>query len=221
VVAFPHLLDRLEPARGAAAAPGAPSEPALAVMFPITASVTALAAVIALTLPRSSALTGARGARRLAQVVRASALRAAAGRGVPRLPDAPGPDGDVRDLRARARRQPRTPVSHLWLLMLALELPLLTFLGASLQRVGARGLLAIGLVAGGVRWLICGFAPESSWMGPAQVLHGVVVAGLVIGQPALRRGGRARAAARDRAEPARDDRRERGRASCRTWRRGC
>jgi PPP family 3-phenylpropionic acid transporter len=74
-------------------------------------------------------------------------------------------------------------VSHLWVLMLTLELPLIAFLGASLKRVGARGLLAIGLVAGGVRWLICGFAPESGWMAPAQVLHGVVVAGLVIGSP--------------------------------------
>jgi MFS family permease len=74
-------------------------------------------------------------------------------------------------------------VSHLWVLMIALELPLIALSGASIERVGARGLLAIGLVAGGVRWLICGFAPESSWMGPAQVLHGVVVAGLVIGSP--------------------------------------
>jgi len=66
---------------------------------------------------------------------------------------------------------------------LSLELPLIALSGASLQRVGARGLLAAGLVAGGVRWLICGFAPDSRWMMPAQVLHGVVVAGLVIGSP--------------------------------------
>src|SRR5262249_58249466 len=74
-------------------------------------------------------------------------------------------------------------VSHFWLLMLALELPLMRLSGASLERVGARGLLAAGLVAGGVRWLICGFAPDSRWMMPAQVLHGIVVAGLVIGSP--------------------------------------
>jgi MFS transporter, PPP family, 3-phenylpropionic acid transporter len=74
-------------------------------------------------------------------------------------------------------------VSQLWLLMLVLELPLVAFSGASLARVGARGLLAIGLVAGAVRWIVCGFAPESSWMVPVQILHGVTVAGLVIGGP--------------------------------------
>jgi MFS family permease len=74
-------------------------------------------------------------------------------------------------------------VSHLWVLMILLEMPLIALSGASIQRVGARGLLAIGLVAGGLRWLVCGFAPESRWMVPAQVLHGVVVAGLVIGSP--------------------------------------
>src|SRR6185295_13620164 len=74
-------------------------------------------------------------------------------------------------------------VSHLWVLMILLEVPLIALSGASIERVGARGLLAIGLVAGGVRWLVCGFAPESRWMVPAQVLHGVVVAGLVIGSP--------------------------------------
>ena len=74
-------------------------------------------------------------------------------------------------------------VSRLWLLMLVLELPLVAFSGASLARVGARGLLGIGLVAGGVRWVVCGFAPDSSWMVPVQVLHGVTVAGLVIGSP--------------------------------------
>ena len=28
-------------------------------------------------------------------------------------------------------------------------------------------------MAGGVRWTVCGFAPESAWIMPIQVLHGL------------------------------------------------
>jgi MFS family permease len=62
-------------------------------------------------------------------------------------------------------------------------IPLVAFSGASLERVGARGLLAIGVLCGGVRWLVCGFSEDLAWIYPVQILHGVVVAGLVIGGP--------------------------------------
>jgi MFS family permease len=39
------------------------------------------------------------------------------------------------------------------------------------------------VLAGGLRWAICGFAPDLSWVWPVQLLHGVVVTGLVIGGP--------------------------------------
>jgi MFS family permease len=38
-------------------------------------------------------------------------------------------------------------------------------------------------VAGGLRWAVCGLAPDLAWVWPVQILHGVVVAGLVIGGP--------------------------------------
>ena len=47
--------------------------------------------------------------------------------------------------------------------------------GATLERVGARGLLAIGVVAGGVRWIVCGLASDLAWVYPVAVLHGLVV----------------------------------------------
>lgn len=182
VVGFPYLLDRLGAARGASAAPGGPSEPALAVMFPVTAGVMLVAAAIALALPRSSTLElrSARGDwRRLLAHPPYVRLLGITFLGYVMLQ---GPMG-MFPIFVRAHGGSLDTVSHLWLLMLSLELPLIAFLGASLQRVGARGLLAIGLVAGGVRWLVCGFAPESGWMVPVQVLHGIVVAGLVIGSP--------------------------------------
>ncbi len=39
------------------------------------------------------------------------------------------------------------------------------------------------MFAGGLRWTVCGFFPESPLIYPLQALHGVVVAGLVIGGP--------------------------------------
>jgi hypothetical protein len=67
--------------------------------------------------------------------------------------------------------------------MLALEIPLVAFSGATLERFGARLLLGMRAFAGGARWLVCGLAPGLVWVWPAQLLHGVVVAGLVIGAP--------------------------------------
>jgi MFS transporter, PPP family, 3-phenylpropionic acid transporter len=182
VFGFPYLLDALGTTRGASAAPGGPSEPALALMFPATAGVMLVAAGIALGLPRSRALEvrSARGDwRRLLAHPPYVRLLGIAFLGYLMLQ---GPIG-MFPIFVRAHGGTLDTVSHLWVLMLTLELPLIAFLGASLQRVGARGLLAIGLVAGGVRWLVCGFAPESDWMAPVQVLHGVTVAGLVIGSP--------------------------------------
>jgi len=74
-------------------------------------------------------------------------------------------------------------VSDMWVLMLALEIPLVAFSGRSLARFGPRGLLAIGAIAGGVRWTACGLIGDLSIIYPFQILHGVVVAGLVIGGP--------------------------------------
>jgi len=74
-------------------------------------------------------------------------------------------------------------VSRMWILMLTLEIPLIAYSGLTLRRVGARGLLAMGLAAGGLRWSVCGFAPDLAWVWPVQILHGVVVAGIIVGGP--------------------------------------
>ena len=74
-------------------------------------------------------------------------------------------------------------VSDMWILMLSLEIPLIALSGSSLARFGPRGLLAIGTLAGGVRWTACGLIGDLSIVFPFQILHGVVVAGLVVGGP--------------------------------------
>jgi PPP family 3-phenylpropionic acid transporter len=74
-------------------------------------------------------------------------------------------------------------VSQMWIAMLVVEIPLIAMSGASLARIGARGLLGIGVFAGGLRWAVCGLAPDMRIVFAASLLHGVTVAGLVIGAP--------------------------------------
>jgi len=72
-------------------------------------------------------------------------------------------------------------VSRLWIVMLLLEIPLVAFSGAGFRRFGGRGLLALGIGSGAVRWLVCGYATSPWLIYPVQLLHGVNVTGLIIG----------------------------------------
>lgn len=72
-------------------------------------------------------------------------------------------------------------VSRLWIPMLLLEIPLIYFAGAGLRKVGARGLIAAGIAVDGARWLISAIVPDLFWIFGIQLLHGVVVVGLIIG----------------------------------------
>jgi len=74
-------------------------------------------------------------------------------------------------------------ISTMWLFMLSLEVPLVYFFGSTLQRFGATTVIAIGVLAAGVRWTVSGFASDLDVVTAAQVLHGVTVWGLVLGAP--------------------------------------
>ncbi len=182
VVGFPYLLDAYQEMRGLVTADGGPSEPGLGIMFPMTASVVAIGGIVALALPRGGALSlrAPRGDwRRLLRhgpYVRLLIFALIAHLCL---------NGPMAQFAIFVRSQGGTieSVSHMWIPMLLLEIPLVALSGASLQRLGPRGLLAIGVIAGGLRWVVCGFATDLRWIYPVQILHGVVVAGLVIGAP--------------------------------------
>ena len=74
-------------------------------------------------------------------------------------------------------------VGTMWLFMLLLEIPLIAFSGPLLRRIGARGLLSMGLLAEGLRWLVCGWSSDLRLVQAVQVLHGVGVAGVLVGGP--------------------------------------
>ena len=74
-------------------------------------------------------------------------------------------------------------VGHMWVYMLLLEIPLIGFSGPTLRRFGARTLLAVGLLAEGLRWSVSAWAPDLGVIRWFQLLHGVGVAGVIIGGP--------------------------------------
>jgi len=72
-------------------------------------------------------------------------------------------------------------VSRMWVWMLTFEIPLLAGVAAAPSWIGARELIGIGIAADAVRWLVCAFSPSLWWISVAQVLHGLAVAGFVVG----------------------------------------
>lgn len=74
-------------------------------------------------------------------------------------------------------------ISGMWVFMLLLEIPLIGFSGPTLRRFGARTLLVVGLLAEGIRWTTCAFVDDLSVVRVVQLLHGVGVAGVIIGGP--------------------------------------
>jgi PPP family 3-phenylpropionic acid transporter len=182
VAAFPRLLEAIERLSGLAATAGGPSHPGLAWMFPATGVLVATGGFFAWRLPRTGpiAVRAHRGDwRRLLRhgpYVRILCFALVA------YLCLQGPMG-MFAVFVRAHGGTAESVSWMWIAMLVVEIPLIAWSGATLKRVGARGLLAIGVLAGGIRWALCGFAPSLPWVYAASLLHGVTVTGLVIGAP--------------------------------------
>jgi PPP family 3-phenylpropionic acid transporter len=181
VVSFPALLDRSQAARGLVVEPGAlPSEPGLEVLFWLASGLTLLSAAAGAALPRAGAL----------------ALRAERGDLVALLRHRPylrllgftflayfflQAPIQLFPVFLRDRGGSIDTLGRVWIAMLLLEIPLVFYTGATLRRVGHRGLLAIGVAADGLRWLGSALAPSLGFVFALQLLHGVTIAGLVVG----------------------------------------
>jgi PPP family 3-phenylpropionic acid transporter len=72
-------------------------------------------------------------------------------------------------------------VSRMWMWMLVFEIPLLAGVAAAPSWIGARELIGIGIAADATRWLVCALSPDLDVLSVVQVLHGLAVAGFVVG----------------------------------------
>ena len=182
VLSFPWLLRHYQTAKGLEAASGGAVEPGLEIMFLITAGIVFGAALVGLFLPREGVvgLRASRGEWRallknsvvirfLFFVLVAYVLQA-------------GPMW-LFPVYVRARGGDLYTIRQMWILMLLVEIPLLISSGAGLKRLGARGLLVLGVLAGAVRWTVSGLSHDPYLVYPVQMLHGVMVTGLLLGGP--------------------------------------
>jgi oligosaccharide:H+ symporter len=180
VAVLPTLLAHLR-AAAPHATPGV-SQPALGFIFPVAAALTAAAGVVSLALaPDTHAAVRARrqdwhALVRHGAFVRVLVFMFAA------YVFLHGPMVFF-PLYVRSLGGSVDMIGTMWVLMVALEVPLVALSGAGFRRLGARTLLAIGVGSGALRWLACGWSDAPWVVYPVQVLHGVTVAGLIIGAP--------------------------------------
>lgn len=176
VAGYPWALHHFAPASAGG------GEPGLGSMFPATTACVAAAALVGAWLPRGGAV----------------ALHAAPGQWRTLLRDRAlvrlllftavgyfflqGPT-QLFPIFVRAHGGDIGTIGRMWVVMILLEIPLVALSGAGMARLGARGLLAVGVLAGGLRWTICGLTDNLATIYAAQLLHGVVVAGLMLGGP--------------------------------------
>jgi MFS transporter, PPP family, 3-phenylpropionic acid transporter len=182
ILVFPWSMQFYQPINVVNSAAMKIAEPALGFMFPITALIVFVSALIAFFLPQKGAI----------------ALRAER--------------GDWRELMrnrtflrfllfaltahflmhgpmwlfplfVRSRGGDLDMIRAMWILMLTFEIPLVLLTGSGLKRLGARGLLAVGVFVGGLRWSLSATVSDPMLLFAVQMLHGVTVVGLNLGSP--------------------------------------
>ncbi len=182
ILAFPWALESfprtLEPH---AAASGA-SQPRLGLMFPLTAGLVLIAAAIAFLLPKKGAVGLRAGRGDWRELLRNRAFVRFLVFSLLAHFLMHGPMW-LFPLFVRSRGGDLSTIRDMWILMLVVEIPLVWLTGSGLKRLGARGLIALGVLIGGLRWLLCGLLTDPALLFAAQALHGATVVGLNLGSP--------------------------------------
>lgn len=169
---FPALLARLDGGDDAG----------LALLFPAAAALALAAALAALALPAGGALALRAAPGEWRTLARNGPFLRLLALGVGAFAFQNGPL-ELFPVLVHARGGDLETIRTMWLWMLAPEVVLVALLGATLARVSPRSLLALGLAAGGMRWLGTAAVDSLAWLGPLQALHAVVVLGLMLGAP--------------------------------------
>jgi PPP family 3-phenylpropionic acid transporter len=180
VVSAPLILARLRDAHGIELVEGGPSQPGLELMFYVAAALTLVGALATALLPRTSALSvrAERGDLRALLANRPYVRVLLFNIGVHFFMHGPM---TLLPLYVRSRGGSMTDLSHMWICMLLLEIPLIFGSSALFARFGVGRMMLIASVAGGLRWVACGLAPSLSYVYPVQAAHALVVTGLNVG----------------------------------------
>jgi PPP family 3-phenylpropionic acid transporter len=182
IVSFPWILDRYRTANGMAERQGLISEPGLEIMFVVTAALTVAAALIGFFLPRGGVVSSRAGRSDWRLLLKSSAYIRFLAFSFAAYLLSQGPMW-LFPIFVRSRGGDIEAIRSMWVYMLVVEIPLVLASGSGLQRLGARGLLGIGVFVGGLRWLLCAFIDDLHLLSFVQTLHGVTVVGLLMGGP--------------------------------------
>ena len=182
ILSFPWMLQNFPAPLEESATSAGVSEPGLGLMFPITAALVFVAAFIAFFLPKKGAvaLRAARGDWR--ELIGNRAFARFLGFSLLAHFLMHGPMW-LFPLFVRSRGGDLTTIRDMWILMLLVEIPLVLSTGSGLKRLGARGLLAVGVLVGGMRWTLCALVSDPTLLFAVQALHGITVVGLNVGSP--------------------------------------
>jgi PPP family 3-phenylpropionic acid transporter len=182
VLVFPSLLSNYQATGDVSAVDSNVSQAGLGFMFPVTAALVFLAAAIAFFLPKKGAvaLRAARGDWRALLHNRAFLRFLIFSLIAHFLMHGPM---WLFPLFVRSRGGDMEMIRNMWILMLIVEIPLVFSTGSGLKRLGARGLLTVGVTVGGLRWLLCALITDPKILFAVQALHGVTVVGLNLGSP--------------------------------------
>jgi PPP family 3-phenylpropionic acid transporter len=182
VLVFPWALTWYQPATAAIANAAQVSQPGLGLMFPLTAALVALSAAVALFLPQQGAV-GMRAERGdWHELLGNRAFLRFLGFSLVAHFLMHGPMW-LLPIFIRSRGGDLSTIRNMWILMLVVEIPLVFLTGSGLKRLGARGLLTVGVTVGGLRWLLSAVIADPLIFFAVQALHGVVVVGLNLGSP--------------------------------------
>lgn len=76
-------------------------------------------------------------------------------------------------------------ISYMWSFSLTMEIILMFSSAALYQRFGPKLTISFGIIACGVRWLVCGLCRDLGYVYPLQTLHAAMVISLQVGAPML------------------------------------
>jgi MFS family permease len=88
-------------------------------------------------------------------------------------------------LYVHARGGDHATISYMWAVALTAETLLMFGSAALYARLGPKLMISVGILACGLRWLICGLCYDLGYVYPLQVTHAVMIVSLQVGAPLL------------------------------------